>query len=80
MEGLGEGDPPKVEGTETVPAPPGAIETEGIGVGVGVVVEISCGVGIGVSVAVGLCPNARSATRKVRRVNPAAREFFRVTN
>ena len=68
-----------------MPASIGLIVTEGVGegvevgVGVGVKVETNIGVGIGVSVGVGLCPNASSETRNAVKVNPAAREFFRVT-
>ena len=63
-EGTGVGEvPPKVDGTDTVPASLGG------GVGVGVSVEISCG-GEGVSVGLGDCPNAASATSDAVKANP----------
>ena len=78
---IGDG-PPRLVGTETVPASVGVMVAVTLGIGVGVAVDTSIGVGatVGVSVGLGLCPNESSAIRNALKTNPAAKNCFRITS
>ena len=74
---IGDG-PPRLVGTETVPAPLGVIVGVTLGIGVGVDVDTSIGVGCGVSVGVGVCASDNAAARNAARPNPATKNCFRM--
>src|SRR5256885_1899 len=72
---IGDG-PPRLVGTETVPASVGVIVAVTLGIRVGVVVDTSIGVGCGVSGGVGVCASDNAAAKNAARPNPATKKCF----